>query len=185
MGWAMVAKLKSGEATGLPQLALPALRGASAERLTGTVDCASSKIRDLYRWWHRAADGQMPLWSQFDVVEHRHTMPNLYLVKRMSPGRWAFSLKGEAVQAILPSGPLPETIGDLDDIDEATNLTAYYEDVARFRQCHLVRGTVTTDRNETIEIEAIDCPFEGGAAGGITILGVLECVAVHPAMPPL
>lgn len=179
----MVAQLKSG--TGSPQHALPALRGASAERLTGALGCAGTKVRQLYDWWCRAANGQMPLWSQFDVVEHRHMMPNLYLVKRMSPGRWAFSLKGEAVQSILPSGPLPETIGDLDDIEEATQLTAYYEDVARSRQCHLVRGSVVTDRDDTIDIESIDCPFEGGAAGGITILGVLECVAVHPATPPL
>ena len=181
----MVAQLKFGEATGLSQHALPALRGASAERLSGDVNCTSEKIRGLYDWWRRVGNGQPPAWSQFDVIEHTHLMPNLFLVKRLASGVWAFTLKGEAVHAVLPSGPLPERIADLEDVEEATQLTAYYEDIARSRRCHLVRGSIATDLDGTMDIESIDCPFDGGAAGGVTILGVLECVAFHPTTPPL
>ncbi len=180
----MIAHSTSGQKPGPHRLAPPALRGAAVACLTGEVACTSDKIRALYAWWRETGHDMPPSWSRFDVTEHRHVVAHLFLVKRKAPGEWLFTLKGEAVQALLPSGPLPEAIADLADKETSARLTAHYEEVARTGRCHLVRATLANDRGDVFEIESIDCPFIGGAAGGTTILGMLECVAVRPGHGP-
>lgn len=141
---------------------------------------ASDKVRYMYAWWHRAAGGLPPYWSQFDVTDHARIVANAFLVKRLAARSWFFTVKGEAVHALFPSYKTPHEIALREDRESAQALTDYYEEIASCGRCHLVRGILVNDRNEVVEFEAVDCPFREEDSGRIAILGVIEQIRVRP-----
>jgi hypothetical protein len=140
---------------------LPSLMGAAVMRVDGPLECVSKKVRHLFDWWHRAADGLPPPdWKLFDVVEHKAVVANLYLIKRIAPRQWVFTLKGEGVHEIFPRNKATGPVGEL-----------------------LVRGMIVNARKDHVDIESIDCPFIDGRSGRIVILGAIERIEIRHPLP--
>jgi hypothetical protein len=163
---------------------LPSLMGAAVMRVDGPLECVSKKVRHLFDWWYRAADGLPPPdWKLFDVVEHKAVVANLYLIKRMAPRQWVFTLKGEGVHEIFPRNKATGPVGELHDPATTLALTDYYETIAATGCCHLVRGMIVNARKDHVDIESIDCPFIDSRSGRIVILGAIERIAIRHPLP--
>jgi len=160
---------------------LPPLRGADVMRVDGALDCVSRKVRHLYDWWSRAAEGlQLPDWSQFDVTEHKPVVANLYLVKRRGPCDWFFAVRGESAREVFPRSKAKGPVAEMGDPDRALALNSHYEAVAASGRCYMVRGTILNDRQDLVDIESIDCPFIDSKHDRLVILGVIERIAIRP-----
>jgi len=130
-------------------------------------------VRELYGWWAAANDGRPPSRRQFDVVDHRRLVANLFLVERRDD-RFLYRVRGEEVLRLLGgSARGPAVAAHLPDHYRRL-LDDYYRRVLDARICFACRGTLAFWDRSSVLFESIDCPLTDAEGEPRFVLGVIQ-----------
>jgi hypothetical protein len=132
------------------------------------------KARYLYDWWAAHAGGDLPRRRDFDIVEHRPIVANIFVVDCLTDGNFVFRLLGEEAIRIIGRNRTGETLmhGAVGMYGHA--LHEYYVNVVRGRRCMKCVGSLRFHDANIARFESIDCPLadDDGRVG--RIVGVME-----------
>ena len=145
--------------------------------ITESAGFASKKVKGLYDWWVGANDGRMPRRRQFDVLDHKPIVANLFVVDVLPEGEFRFRLMGEDVIQILGRNRKGELVGRANRGEYGHELAAYYESIVAGRACRKCTGSLVFATRGLRRFESIDCPLSDDSAEQVTaIIGVMDLI---------
>jgi len=148
----------------------------------GSVDAGtalfSPRVQAIYDWWQGLAmpRGGMPLWDDFDIVEHRALAPYLFVVETPADGAFRFRLLGEAVINMIGRNVSGELVASRPNDDYGHDLYGYYQSIILTRSCRMCRGTLDFTGSEHRYFESIDCPTANDQGEITRIIGVMDYI---------
>lgn len=148
----------------------------------GSVDASSvlfsPRVRSIYDWWQGCAAryGGVPLWDDFDIVEHRALAPYLFVVETPADGAFRFRLLGEAVINMIGRNVSGELVASRPNDDYGHDLYGYYQSIILTRTCRMCRGTLDFTGSEHRYFESIDCPTADDQGEITRIIGVMDYI---------
>ncbi|HYD97978.1 MAG TPA: PAS domain-containing protein [Alphaproteobacteria bacterium] len=136
----------------------------------------SPQARRLFQWWQAQAEaeGGIPRRAQFDVIEHRALIPDLFLTRVLPCGGFRYELHGERALAVLGRNNRGRPLGALEPRDYYEEVAAYYRGVTSRGRCRQSFGTLGPLGRDHQAFAGIDCPLldEDGRVGWL--IGVIE-----------
>ncbi|MGH6934160.1 MAG: PAS domain-containing protein [Dongiaceae bacterium] len=137
----------------------------------------SKKVRGLHDWWVGANGGRMPSRGQFDVIEHKRIVPNLFVVDVLQDSQFRFRLLGEDVIQIIGRNRKGELVKRSNPGEYGHELATYYESVVAERVCRKCTGFLIFATRGSRRFESIDCPLRDEGDERIsTIVGVMDLI---------
>jgi hypothetical protein len=137
----------------------------------------SRKVKGLHEWWLSAAGGRMPARKQFDVLEHKSIVPNLFLVEVLGDGQYRFRLMGEDVIQIIGRNRKGETVARDEGGEYGHELAIYYDSIVAERACRRCTGSLVFATRGSRRFESIDCPLGDDTGTRVAaIVGVMDLI---------
>ncbi len=129
------------------------------ETVDGRTSFRSAMARHLYDWWAGRGAGGLPRRKEFDIVDHRAIVANIFVVDCLPDGNFVFRLFGEEVIAIIGRNRTGETLvrGGVGIYGHA--LFDYYTAIVRTKQCMKCLGSLKLAGRSVVRFESIDCPL--------------------------
>lgn len=173
-------------------LALSRVYGISEQTVGDDTAFLSRKVEHLYKWWRGRAltsgpdapssepwapaphAGRLPLRREFDIGDHLHIVPDLFLVEAMPAGGFLLKLEGEKVIELFGINITGRVITEgAGEADYGHALAEYYRGIVEERLCRRCVGNLeqVNDRR-WIEFESIDCPLSRDGSQVDYIIGV-------------
>jgi hypothetical protein len=166
------------------KLELSRVYGIDEDIVTDDTVFLTPKVASLYTWWRRLAVGRLPLRREFDVLDHWHSIRDLFLVEALADGQFLMALEGERVIQLFGvnnSGQLISEATGLGNFGHAIH--DYYTGLVRDRACRRCVGNLERVNNRGwIEFESIDCPLSRDGDRVDFIIGVIDVID-HSAIP--
>ncbi len=137
-------------------------------------------VQNLYKWWH-SFTSDIPLKSDFDIVDHIKSAANIFLIEVLGPGEYHFTVVGQTVVDIVGTNNngthFKFAESPQDEREERHNdLISYYDKIVKERCCMSCQGTVFFMSKRHQEYESLDCPLVD-ADGKVThLLGIISLV---------
>lgn len=138
----------------------------------------TARTRALHDWWMGAAQGAVPPKDRFDIVEHFHLAPHLYLLERQGPDSFRYRVCGEAILGMFGArGGVPDYRSyGLDAFP--LGIEAFFDLVLGQPVPTRCRGAVEFRDGHAGCYESIDCPLLDGAGGSPRfVVGVVDASA--------
>jgi len=147
----------------------------SVEPTTGFI---SPRVRSLYEWWQAAIEppANLPLWRNFDIVQHRALAPYLFVVETPADGAFRFRLLGEVVISMIGRNVSGELVASRPSEDYGHELYQYYRSIVEARSCRMCRGHLDFIGSEHRQFESIDCPTADDTGAVTRIIGVMDYI---------
>jgi hypothetical protein len=144
------------------------------EPIDGAVQLKTQACQSLFDWWRHADSERVPCRCAFDITDHPHLAPFLFLVDFPAPGQYRVRLAGEMAKAIVGFN----TTGLVLKADTATDqdavLVAHYQAIVASRRPWRCEGHLQGYTG----FEAVDCPLT--LPGSELIGGIIGALAVIP-----
>lgn len=169
-------------------LAISRVYGIAEETVTDATLFHSPKVEHLYTWWRSLArlegegaanpladaSSRVPLRREFDIADHPHIVPDLFLVELLPSGEFQMKLEGERVIELFGINNTGRIITQgADDGDYGHALAEYYRGIVEEGLCRRCVGNLEQiDDRRWIEFESIDCPLSRDGSQVDFILGV-------------
>lgn len=133
-----------------------------------------SRVRSLHEWWLSAAGGALPLWRQFDILDHKFIVEHLFVIECRPEGDFFFRLLGERSIEMLGRNPRGTTIGRNDTDVYGHALYEYYSRIVADRRPRRCTGTLAFADRSWKRFESLDCPLSRTGERVDLILGVMD-----------
>lgn len=149
---------------------------------TGSVEPTTSflspRVQRLYEWWREQAlpPTGLPLWRNFDIVEHRALAPYFFVVETPADGAFRFRLLGEVVIGMIGRNVSGELVASRPSADYGHELYQYYQSIVDARRCCMCRGDLDFVGSAHRRFESIDCPTADDTGAVTRIIGVMDYV---------
>lgn len=136
----------------------------------------SPKVRHLFEWWSAHNHAGLAWRKDFDIVDHRPIVANIFVTDCLADGNFVLRLLGEEVIRIVGRNRTGETIqrGAVGEYGHA--LFEYYTNIVRTRRCMRCLGSLKFAGKEFARFESIDCPLTDDGIAVSRILGVIDLV---------
>ena len=161
-------------------LALTRVYGISEQTVADDTAFLSPKVEHLYKWWRGRAlaagslAGRLPLRREFDIGDHLHVVPDLFLVEVMPEGGFLLKLEGEKVIELFGINITGRVITEgAGEADYGHALAEYYRGIVEEGLCRRCVGNLEQINDRRwIEFESIDCPLSRDGSRVDYIIGV-------------
>jgi len=140
------------------------------------TEFSSPKAKYIYDWWREAGRGGLPLRRDFDIVDHRSIVANVFLTE-VGPGQdFTFRLLGEEVIQIVGRNNTGQILRPGEPGEYGHLLHAYYTSIVAEKVCKRCRGSLLFAGKEFKRFESIDCPLSNDGQSVAVIIGVMDIV---------
>lgn len=146
----------------------------------GAADAAtafhSPKARHLYDWWRTARNGGLPSRDQFDILDHKLIIGNVFLTEVQGDGTFLLRLRGGVVIEITGQNRTGEVVrGNGPALGHPPE--CLYSRIVESRACRRCVGSVLLGEDDLRRFEAVGCPLSGDGGKTINmIIGVMDLI---------
>lgn len=152
--------------------------GVRETLVTSETSFISPKVRYLWTWWHQHAESAgLPLRAEFDIIEHKEIIADIFLVEALPSGDFLLRVHGENVISLLGENNRGRLVlGQQSGEPTRGGLHQYYTKVVEHRWCWRCQGDLSHIDKGYIRFESIDCPLSRDGRNVDFIIGVLDRV---------
>ena len=116
--------------------------------------------RKLFEWWLSQAEGSIPSWRCFDILNFLDCAKNLTVTERQADHSFKFVIQGEDTIELFGKNWLKKLVIAPDRVREyERHLFHYYDKICSTATPHFFRGSLYMIERNYLIFESVDLPF--------------------------